>query len=314
MPVSLDLIQSIQAQSKLSISKAISLVENETALGDELISDLFQYTGNAFRLGITGPPGAGKSSLTNQLISSFRKENKKVAIIAIDPTSPFSGGAVLGDRIRMTKHYADSNVYVRSMASRGSQGGLANQAEHVGDIFDAAKYDVIIYETVGVGQIELDIMQTTDTVIVVLVPESGDEIQMIKAGLMEIGNIFAINKSDRPGANKLSISLQNLLTSSSIDVGSWQCPVVQTIATEGRGLIQLMENITAHLKFNLKAGQHIVKNDNRYGRQLNAYLDKNFQQKFWNEKRCILFKNEMKKNQEERLSPFLFSKKLLNND
>ena len=314
MPVSLDLIQSIQAQSKLSISKAISLVENETALGDELISDLFQYTGNAFRLGITGPPGAGKSSLTNQLISSFRKENKKVAIIAIDPTSPFSGGAVLGDRIRMTKHYADSNVYVRSMASRGSQGGLANQAEHVGDIFDAAKYDVIIYETVGVGQIELDIMQTTDTVIVVLVPESGDEIQMIKAGLMEIGNIFAINKSDRPGANKLSISLQNLLTSSSIDVGSWQCPVVQTIATEGTGIIQLMENITAHLKFNLKAGQHIVKNDNRYGRQLNAYLDKNFQQKFWNEKRCILFKNEMKKNQEERLSPFLFSKKLLNND
>ncbi len=314
MPVSLDLIQSIQAQSKLSISKAISLVENETALGDELISDLFQYTGNAFRLGITGPPGAGKSSLTNQLISSFRKENKKVAIIAIDPTSPFSGGAVLGDRIRMTKHYADSNVYVRSMASRGSQGGLANQAEYVGDIFDAAKYDVIIYETVGVGQIELDIMQTTDTVIVVLVPESGDEIQMIKAGLMEIGNIFAINKSDRPGANKLSISLQNLLTSSSIDVGSWQCPVVQTIATEGTGIIQLMENITAHLKFNLKAGQHIVKNDNRYGRQLNAYLDKNFQQKFWNEKRCILFKNEMKKNQEERLSPFLFSKKLLNND
>ena len=314
MPVSLDLIQSIQAQSKLSISKAISLVENETALGDELISDLFQYTGNAFRLGITGPPGAGKSSLTNQLISSFRKENKKVAIIAIDPTSPFSGGAVLGDRIRMTKHYADSNVYVRSMASRGSQGGLANQAEHVGDIFDAAKYDVIIYETVGVGQIELDIMQTTDTVIVVLVPESGDEIQMIKAGLMEIGNIFAINKSDRPGANKLSISLQNLLTSSSIDVGSWHCPVVQTIATEGTGIIQLMENITAHLKFNLKAGQHIVKNDNRYGRQLNAYLDKNFQQKFWNEKRCILFKNEMKKNQEERLSPFLFSKKLLNND
>ncbi|MEE2858412.1 MAG: methylmalonyl Co-A mutase-associated GTPase MeaB [Candidatus Neomarinimicrobiota bacterium] len=310
----MDLIQSIQAQSKLSISKAISLVENETALGDELISDLFQYTGNAFRLGITGPPGAGKSSLTNQLISSFRKENKKVAIIAIDPTSPFSGGAVLGDRIRMTKHYADSNVYVRSMASRGSQGGLANQAEHVGDIFDAAKYDVIIYETVGVGQIELDIMQTTDTVIVVLVPESGDEIQMIKAGLMEIGNIFAINKSDRPGANKLSISLQNLLTSSSIDVGSWQCPVVQTIATEGTGIIQLMENITAHLKFNLKAGQHIVKNDNRYGRQLNAYLDKNFQQKFWNEKRCILFKNEMKKNQEERLSPFLFSKKLLNND
>ena len=200
------------------------------------------------------------------------------------------------------------------MASRGSQGGLANQAEHVGDIFDAAKYDVIIYETVGVGQIELDIMQTTDTVIVVLVPESGDEIQMIKAGLMEIGNIFAINKSDRPGANKLSISLQNLLTSSSIDVGSWQCPVVQTIATEGTGIIQLMENITAHLKFNLKAGQHIVKNDNRYGRQLNAYLDKNFQQKFWNEKRCILFKNEMKKNQEERLSPFLFSKKLLNND
>jgi LAO/AO transport system kinase len=312
--VSLDLIQSIQAQSKLSISKAISLVENETDLGNELISDLFQYTGNAFRLGITGPPGAGKSSLTNQLISSFRKENKKVAIIAIDPTSPFSGGAVLGDRIRMTKHYSDSDVYVRSMASRGSQGGLANQAEQVGDIFDAAKFDVIIYETVGVGQIELDVMQATDTIIVVLVPESGDEIQMIKAGLMEIGNIFAINKADRPGANKLSISLQNLLTSSWTDKDDWLCPVVQTIATEGTGLKQLMKSINTHLNFNLKVGQHIAKNDNRYERQLNAYLYKNFQHKFWNKKRCILFKNEMKKNQQKRLSPFLFSKKILNND
>ena len=157
-------------------------------------------------------------------------------------------------------------------------------------------------------------MQATDTIIVVLVPESGDEIQMIKAGLMEIGNIFAINKADRPGANKLSISLQNLLASSSRDKDDWLCPVVQTIATEGTGLKQLMESINIHLNFNLKAGQHIAKNDNRYERQLNAYLYKNFQHKFWNKKRCILYNNEMKKNQQKRLSPFLFSKKILNND
>ena len=209
--MSSDLIQAIRNQSKLSISQAISLIENQSETGSKLLSNIFQYTGHAYRIGITGPPGAGKSSLTNNLISAFRNEDKTVAVIAVDPTSPFSGGAVLGDRIRMTTHHSDPNVFIRSMATRGGLGGLAMRTEEVGEIFDAAQFDIIIYETVGVGQIEVDIMKAADSVMVILMPESGDEVQMLKAGLMEIGNIFALNKSDRPGANKLMITLKNLV-------------------------------------------------------------------------------------------------------
>ncbi len=309
--MSSDLIQSIRAQSKISISKAISLVENETAKGNELLSDLYQYTGNAYRLGVTGPPGSGKSSLTDQLISLYRKNGKKVAIIAIDPTSPFSGGSVLGDRIRMVKHFSDKGVYIRSMASRGGQGGLAKCAEEVGDIFDAASYDIIIYETVGVGQIELDVINATDTVIVVLVPESGDEIQMIKAGLMEIGDIFAINKSDRPGSNKLDISLKNLLSTISVSQDSWQPPIVQTIATEGKNIDELIKKINSHLEFINKFGNYDKNIDQRYLRRLKSYINKDFEEKFWDEYKLSLLDNEMRKNQRKRMSPFVFSEELL---
>ena len=215
-----ELIQGIRAQSKLSISQAISLIENNHEDGAEILSGLHQYTGKAHKIGITGPPGAGKSSLTDNLITSYRKMGKMVAVIAVDPSSPFSGGAVLGDRIRMMSHHSDSQVFIRSMATRGGQGGLAMKTQEVGEIFDAAQFDVIIYETVGVGQIELDVIQATDTVVVVLVPESGDEVQMLKAGLMEIGNIFVINKADRPGANKLMITLKNFLSTLTIQDGS----------------------------------------------------------------------------------------------
>ena len=312
--MSTELIQAIRAQSKLSISQAISLVENRGEIGKDILSKIYKFTGQAYRIGITGPPGAGKSSLTDQLISAFREKNKKVAVIAIDPTSPFSGGAVLGDRIRMTKHHSDQNVYIRSMATRGNQGGLSVQAEEIGDIFDAAQFDIIIYETVGVGQIELDIVQAADTVVVVLVPESGDEVQMMKAGLMEIGNIFAINKADRPGANKLNITLQNLLSIIPIDNDSWITPVIRTIATEGKGMEELVTNINSHYEYNQANGLRYEKFDERYQRRLNAYVNLDLQNKFWNKIKQKSLIAELKKSQKERMSPYLLSKKLLENE
>ena len=252
-----ELIQGIRAQSKLSISQAISLIENNHEDAAELLSGLHHYTGKAHKIGITGPPGAGKSSLTDNLITAYRKLGKRVAVIAADPSSPFSGGAVLGDRVRMTSHHSDSQVFIRSMATRGGQGGLAIKTQEVGEILDAAQFDVIIYETVGVGQIELDVIQATDTVVVVLVPESGDEVQMLKAGLMEIGNIFVINKADRPGANKLMITLKNFLSTLTIQDGSWMPQVIHTIATANEGTTELVELIEAHHTFNEKHGiQH----------------------------------------------------------
>jgi len=308
--VSTDLIQAIRAQSKLSISQAISLIENQREAGRTLLSNLFKYTGYAYRIGITGPPGAGKSSLTANLISAFRKEDKKVAVIAVDPTSPFSGGAVLGDRIRMTAHHSDPNVFIRSMATRGGQGGLALRTEEIGEIFDAAHFDIIIYETVGVGQIELDIIQAADSVMVVLVPESGDEVQMMKAGLMEIGNIFTINKADRPGSNKLMITLKNLLSTQTYD-DAWKPEVIQTIATEETGTDELLECILSHQKYNQDKGIQKEKFDNRYQRRVNAFIAEEFHHKFWDETKKSLLQTELKKNQKDRMSPYVFTKKLL---
>ncbi len=309
--MSSDLIQSIRAQSKLSISKAISLIENKVEDGYALLSDLYKYTGDAYRIGITGPPGAGKSSLTDNIISAYRLQDKTVAVIAVDPTSPFSGGAVLGDRIRMTSHHSDPYVFVRSMATRGGRGGLAARTEEVGDIFDAAQFDVIIYETVGVGQIELDIIQAADSVMVVLVPESGDEVQMLKAGLMEIGNIFAINKADRPGSNKLMITLQNLLSTLTYDDNTWQPEVIKTIATEKKGTSDLLKSIRSHKAFNKSTGIQRQKFEDRYHRRVNTHINSELQQKFWDRSKTDLLQSELKKDKQDRLSPYLLSKKLL---
>ena len=309
--MSSDLIQAIRAQSKISISQAISLIENKRDAGSKLLSNLFQYTGHAYRIGITGPPGSGKSSLTDNLIAAFRKEDKTVAVIAVDPTSPFSGGAVLGDRIRMATHHTDPHVFIRSMATRGGQGGLAMRTEEVGEIFDAAKFDIIIYETVGVGQIELDIIQAADSVIVVLVPESGDEVQMLKAGLMEIGNIFALNKSDRPGANKLMITLKNLLSTMTIDEDTWKPEVIHTIATEGKGTDELLKNINSHQSFNNSKGIYRQKFEDRYKQSVNAIINEEFQNNFWDEVKKALFKSEVQKDHKDRMSPYLLARKLL---
>ncbi len=307
-----ELIKGIRAQSRLSISQAISLVESNSEEGPELLANLYQYAGNAYRIGITGPPGSGKSSITNNLISAYRETGNKVAVLAVDPTSPFSGGAVLGDRIRMTSHHSDSHVFVRSMATRGGQGGLALKTQEAGEIFDAAGFDIIIYETVGVGQIELDVIQATDTVVVVLVPESGDEVQMLKAGLMEIGNIFSINKADRPGANKLMITLKNILSSFSIDEGNWIPQVVHTVATEDRGTNELFDIINSHRSFNQEQGIHKQKMDERYKYRLTELIKDDYMGKFWNDENISELKRELDKNHLKRLSPYDLANKMLN--
>ena len=192
-----NLTEGVLSQDHQSIARLISLVENGNYTDIEsILSEIYNKTGNSYRLGITGPPGAGKSSITNELINRL-SESKSIAILSVDPTSPFTGGAILGDRIRMIDHYNNPNVFIRSIGSRGSKGGLAENINIIGDILDAAGFDIIIFETVGVGQVELDIIETADTTVVGLVPEAGDDIQILKAGMMEIADIFVINKSDR---------------------------------------------------------------------------------------------------------------------
>ena len=306
-----ELIQGIRGQSRLSISQAISLIENNSEEGVKLLSAIFNDTGNAYRIGITGPPGAGKSSLTHKLISAFREKEKKVAVIAVDPTSPFSGGAVLGDRIRMTSHFSDPHVFVRSMATRGSQGGLALKTQEVGEIFDAAGYDIIIFETVGVGQIELDVIKATDSVVVVLVPESGDDVQMLKAGLMEIGNIFAINKADRPGANKLTITLKNFLSTLSYEENKWLPEVVPTVATEGSGIVELIEFIEKHKSFNLTHGIQKAKINDRYKKRVIRIITDDLMGNFWTDNNGSELECELEKKHNERKSPYDLAKQLL---
>ncbi len=205
-----NLIEQLLNSDRRAVARAISFIESDNNLTSEYLKELYNKVGNAYRIGITGPPGAGKSTITNQLTKFYRKQNKKVGIIAVDPTSPFTGGALLGDRVRMTDVGMDQGVFIRSMATRGSLGGLSKKAIDAADILDAAGFDIVILETVGVGQSELDIAQAADTTIVVLVPESGDSVQAMKAGLMEIADLFVLNKCDRPGSQQAYTALQTI--------------------------------------------------------------------------------------------------------
>ncbi len=307
------LLQGISINNKQAIARSISVVENEKQGSREFLSQLYPKTGNAFRIGITGPPGAGKSSLTDKLIQQFRQENKSVAVIGVDPSSPFSGGALLGDRIRMTRHYNDDMVFIRSMASRGGHGGLAQKTQEVGDVLDAAGFDVIIFETVGVGQVELDVIQAADSVLVVLVPESGDDIQMMKAGLMEIADIFVINKADRSGANKLFISIQNLLSTIQHDENIWLPSVLKTVATEASGISELVEEVINHKNFIYKTGIWKQKLNERYARQVHELISQKLNVEFWIESKKVQLNQKLSEDRTNRLSPQELAKELLDN-
>ena len=234
------LAEKIFAGERRAIARAITLVENEDENALQLLRTIFPKTGNAYRIGITGPPGAGKSTITSKLALHFANQNINVGIIAVDPTSPFTGGALLGDRVRMTDVEMNENVFIRSMASRGSLGGLSKKTKETADIFDAAGYGIILMETVGVGQSELDIVSAADTTIVVLVPESGDSIQAMKAGLMEIADFFVLNKSDRPGAEQAVMSIKTVLGLATRFAQhteeTWFPDVIATVGNGGKGI------------------------------------------------------------------------------
>ncbi len=241
MPASLS--ERLLARDPRAIARAISLIEDEAPEGADLVGRIFTHSGRAYLIGVTGPPGAGKSTLVDKLISELRKSGKRVGVLCVDPTSPFSGGAILGDRIRMQAHAEDDGVFIRSMATRGHLGGLARTTAEAAIVLDAAGYDVIIIETVGVGQDEVDIVRTADVSIVTLVPGTGDEVQALKAGIMEIADIFVVNKADREGADRTAASIEMMLATDDAMTEGWRPPVLRTEATRGTGVNELLEMI-----------------------------------------------------------------------
>jgi LAO/AO transport system kinase len=237
------LAERVLAGDARAVARAISLVEDEDAAAAVLIRTIFPRTGRAYLIGVTGPPGAGKSTLVDRMIAHSRSAHSRVGVIAVDPTSPFTGGAVLGDRVRMQAHAGDAGVFIRSMATRGHLGGLSRATGDAALVLDAAGTDIIVIETVGVGQDEVDIVRTADISIVTLVPGTGDEVQALKAGIMEIADIFVVNKSDREGADRLVSAVEANLSLHSYGSAEWRPPIVKTVATTGDGVEPLMEQI-----------------------------------------------------------------------
>ncbi len=239
--------EQILAGDPRALARAATAVENRRPAAEQLLKELFSHTGRAAVIGITGAPGAGKSSLVDGLIHELRREGKQVGVVAVDPTSPYTGGAILGDRIRMLSHHADSGVFIRSMATRGWLGGLAAAATDMALLLDAAGKDVVLVETVGVGQDEVEIAKLADVTVVVLVPGMGDDVQAIKAGIMEIADVFVINKSDQPGADRLQREIKAIQSLSTRKDG-WVPPIVHTVATEGKGIAEALAAVRSFLE------------------------------------------------------------------
>ncbi len=247
-----ELIKDIKKGKEKAIARAITLVENNSKEGFALLKKLYVEARISYLLGLTGPPGSGKSTLTEAIAKNLLQKNLKIGIIAIDPTSQFSGGALLGDRIRMNDIALEKNVFIRSMATRGSLGGLNSSIYDTVLILSAAGFDYIIIETVGVGQNEIDIVNLADTVMVVTTPESGDEIQTFKAGIMETGDIFIVNKADRPGVNRMELMLKQMIELIDIKESTWNPPVIKTSAKKNEGIEELVTNINKHYDYLVK--------------------------------------------------------------
>lgn len=270
-------VPALLAGDRRTAAKMISLIENDGPGKHELLKALYPHTGNAYIVGITGSPGAGKSSLTDQIITYLRKQGKKIGVIAVDPTSPFTGGAILGDRIRMNEHFLDKEVFIRSMGTRGSLGGLARATKEVLKVLDAFGCDFILVETVGVGQSELEIMTAADSTVVVLTPGAGDSIQAIKAGIMEIADVFAVNKADLEGADRVVTEVQVMLDLSSHTrpkgPASWRPPVIKTVTISGAGVEELVNAVFAHRAHLEESGRLTVERKARLKAELSEIIE-----------------------------------------
>lgn len=304
-----ELTKGIFKGNRLAIARSMTIIENEKSGYVLLLSKIYGYIGKAFRIGITGPPGAGKSTLTNYLAKLFIDNGSRVGIIAVDPTSPFTGGAILGDRVRMNALALNEKVFIRSMATRGSTGGLARQATECADVLDAAGYDIIFYETVGVGQVEMDIARAADTTIVMIVPESGDIIQNLKSGLMEIADIFVLNKTDRPGADRMQKDMEYVLHLREPD-NKWSPVVLQTVANKGEGIDKVYAELGTHRQF-LESGEYLTeKRELRLKDRIETIVRQKIENHFWDENRRQILKNYIE-NEKENLSPYVLAEKML---
>lgn len=289
----MSLTESILEGNRLALARLLTQVENDSLEGRDALAELFPHTGEAHLIGVTGAPGTGKSSLVNQLALYYRRnENKKIAIIAVDPSSPFTGGAVLGDRVRMRDLSGDTGIFIRSMASRGSVGGIAQATASIAQVFDAAGFDIIIIETVGAGQSEVDVARLAHTTIVVEAPGLGDDIQAIKAGILEIADILVINKADRPGVENTERALRSTLelahptkrvfrhhgqamtvvARENVSSSMWIPPINKTVATEGKGIQELTESIARHEAHLRQSGDWAARDRARLGSELEAIL------------------------------------------
>ena len=277
-------IQGIKANDHRILSRVITRIENDDYVHDQGFIELYDQAQKAIRLGITGPPGAGKSTITNELIKRFLKNNQTIGVIAIDPSSPFSGGALLGDRVRMNHYNNDKSVFIRSMGTHGILGGLARKTQEAGDILAASGKDVIIFETVGVGQGEYDIAKAADLTILVLVPESGDEIQLMKAGLIEIADIFVINKSDREGSDNLADTLSSMINAIGNDRKP-DAPVFTTVARDGRGMDKFFDGVFDQLDKFDRCGLLLKKKKERYRNRVKDLIQEQLLGEFWTEDR-----------------------------
>lgn len=278
------LAKRIQQKEERALAKAITLAENSGADKLELLKSIYPMQKGAHWIGITGSPGAGKSSLVNRLISFLRNKDLTVAVVAVDPTSPFSGGSILGDRVRMADHFTDPGVFIRSMGTRGSLGGLSRSTKETVRLMDAYGFDVILIETVGVGQSELDIMKLADSVAVVLNPGSGDVVQVFKAGIMEIADLFVVNKADMPGVPKLLAEIEAMLDLVKHD-SPYRPPAVQTISTENKGLQELWEALLAHKEYLIESGEGSIRKLANLKREVMEVVQHEIFQQVWtNEK------------------------------